>query len=232
MRPLQLLADTWNVIFPDLCLACEQPLTSGEKIICLSCQLELPKTDYHTFPDNPVAKHFWGKIPVEFATALYHFHKSTRIQHLLHQLKYKGRKDVGVQLGKLFGYTLQKVDAVKNIDMITSVPLHKDKELKRGYNQADAICEGLSEVLHIPFDKHAITRMKFSETQTKKGRLERWENVKEIFSVPDPARAEGKHILIIDDVITTGSTIEACAVEFLKYSGVKISIAAVAHAEM
>ncbi|MFN0274406.1 MAG: ComF family protein [Chitinophagales bacterium] len=230
MKQLQILNDIAALVFPNLCLACEQPLGTGEKMICLTCQLTLPKTNYHLHHENPVEKHFWGRVHIEAATALYHYIKQTRVQHMIHQLKYKGRTDIGIHLGRLFGYQLQESDDFKNVDIITSVPLHKHKLDKRGYNQSDLLGEGLSETLQKPFDKNILVRNVFTQTQTRKSRSERWKNVDSIFSVPHPEKISGKHILLIDDVITTGSTLEACANEILKISGTKVSIAALAHA--
>lgn len=232
MKPLILLQDLRDIVYPDLCLACDEPLRSSEKIICLRCQLELPKTDYADFRENPVAKKFWGKVPVAHAMALYHFHKSSRIQNLMHALKYKGRKDVGIKLGNLLGFQLFKNDLFNSVDYITSVPLHREKEIKRGYNQANLIGEGLSEILEIPFASSILRKTKFTDSQTKKNRIQRWENVKEIFQLEEENTIKGKHILLIDDVITTGSTLEACTAELIKADGVRVSIAAVAHAEM
>lgn len=232
MKPLNLLQDFLDIIYPDLCLSCDAALRKSEKIICLKCQLELPKTDYAAFPDNPVAKKFWGKVPVQNAMALYHFHKSSRIQHLMHALKYKGRKDVGIKLGNLLGYELKQYEMYNTIDLITVVPLHKEKEIKRGYNQAGIIGEGLGAILNKPFDPSILSKIKFTESQTKKNRIQRWENVKEIFMLNEEKLITGKHILLIDDVITTGSTLEACAVTLMRANNVRVSIAAVAHAEI
>jgi len=232
MKPLSIFNDLWDIVYPNLCLACDEPLAKHEKIICLKCQVELPKTDYAEYAENPVAKKFWGKVPVSHAMALYHFHKSGRIRNLLHELKYKGRKDVGIRLGNLLGFQLFKNTLFNSVDCITSVPLHKDKAVKRGYNQSDLIGEGLSDILSKPFEPMLLERIKFTETQTKKNRIERWDNVKEIFHVPDAAIIQDKHILLVDDVITTGSTLEACAAQLIKTPGVRVSIAAVAHAEI
>ena len=232
MFPLKMFNEVCDVIYPNLCLACSAPLNKNEKIICIKCQISLPKTDHAEYADNPIAKKFWGKVPVERAMALYHFHKSGRIQHLMHALKYKGRKDVGLRLGNLLGYQIKQFHLFPEIDFITAVPLHKDKEKKRGYNQSAVIGEGLSEVLSIPFNAEILQRNIYTDTQTKKSRLERWENVKSIFEPGDIELIRNKHILIVDDVITTGSTLESCAVSLTNIEGVKVSIAAIAHAEM
>lgn len=230
MKQLQIFRDVASLVFPNLCLACEQPLSTGEKMLCLPCQLTLPKTNYHLQHHNPVEKHFWGRVHIQAATAFYHFIKQTRVQHMIHQLKYKGRTDIGIHLGKLFGYQLQESEFYKSAEIITSVPLHKLKLYKRGYNQSDLLCEGLSEVLHVPFVNNVLVRNTYTQTQTKKSRVERWKNVDSIFSVLHPEKIIGKHVLLIDDVITTGSTLEACANEILRIEGTKVSIAALAHA--
>ncbi len=232
MFPLTVINELNDAIYPNLCLTCSNALHKHEKIICIKCQISLPKTDYAEYEDNPIAKKFWGKVPIERAMALYHFYKSGRIQKLMHALKYRGRQDVGIRLGNLLGYQLQQFHLFNDVDIITSVPLHKDKEQKRGFNQSNIIGEGLSEVLQIPFDKNVLFRNIFTDTQTKKSRLERWDNVKSIFDVVDKNEIKNKHILLIDDVITTGSTLESCAVALTNHERVRVSIAAIAHAEM
>jgi len=232
MFPINIISDITNVIYPKLCAACQEALNKHEKVFCLKCQLSLPKTDHVLYVDNPVAKKFWGKVPIERALAMYNFHKTSRLQEVMHALKYKGRKDVGLRLGNLMGYHLLQYQVFKDVDYITAVPLHHDKMVKRGYNQSGIIAEGLGEVLNINYDGDILQRTLFTETQTKKSRLERWDNVKDIFEVKKPELIIDKHILLIDDVITTGSTLEACAVKLIQYPGVTVSIAAVAFAEM
>lgn len=232
MKLPQILSDLAELVFPNLCLACERNLATGEKNICLQCQLTLPRTNYHLQGENPVEKYFWGKVPIESATAFYHFVKQTRVQHMMHQLKYRGRSDIGIQLGKLFGFELLASKRFRAVDLITAVPLHKDKRIKRGYNQSDMIGEGISEALQKPFDNSLLVRKRYTETQTRKSRMERWQNVDAIFAVTKPDVLRNKHILLVDDVITTGATLEACAVEILNIPGTKLSIAALAHATL
>ncbi len=232
MFPINIISDITNVIYPKLCAACQEALNKHEKVFCLKCQLSLPKTDHVLYTDNPVAKKFWGKVPIERALAMYNFHKTSRLQEVMHALKYKGRKDVGLRLGNLMGYHLLQYQVFRDVDYITAVPLHPDKMIKRGYNQSGIIAEGLGEVLNINYDGEILQRTLFTETQTKKSRLERWDNVKDIFEVKKPELIPNKHILLIDDVITTGSTLEACAVKLIQHPGVSVSIAAVAFAEL
>lgn len=229
MRSPEIISDLISLIFPDLCAACERPLITGEKLVCLNCQLTLPFSNYHKFRDNPIEQHFWGKTKVESATALFHFIKSSRVQHLIHQLKYKGLTEIGLYCGALLGDKLSNAVGFADLDGVTSIPLHKAKQEKRGYNQSDFICEGVSQIMNIPFHRNLIARTVNTQTQTKKKRMERWKNVENIFAITDISLVTNKHILIVDDVITTGSTIESCANEILKIPRTRVSVAALAH---
>lgn len=224
-----MLSDFFALIFPENCAACHQTLLKNEDTLCTSCVLNLPKTNYWKTKDNPVSKIFWGRIPVENACSFYQFTKGGKVQHLLHQLKYKGNKNSGIFVGKLFGTELNN-SAFKEIDAIIPVPLHLSKIKKRGYNQSELIAMGISETMQKPVKTNWLIRKYASETQTKKTRFMRWENVKEIFATENENEFEGKHLLIVDDVVTTGATIEACAQLLLKVKDVKISIAALASA--
>jgi ComF family protein len=224
-----MFSDFFALIYPESCAACGQTLLKNEETLCTSCIFNLPKTNYWKTKDNPVSKIFWGRIPVENACSFYHFTKGGKVQHLLHQLKYKGNKNVGYFAGKLFGTELNNTH-FKDIDALVPVPLHLSKIKKRGYNQSELIGQGIAEVMQKPLKTNWLVRKYASETQTKKSRFKRWENVKEIFAVENESEFESKHLLIVDDVITTGATIEACAQLLLKVKGVKISIVALASA--
>jgi ComF family protein len=224
-----MLSDFFALIYPESCAACGQTLLKNEETLCTSCIFNLPKTNYWKTKDNPVSKIFWGRIPVENACSFYHFTKGGKVQHLLHQLKYKGNKNVGYFTGKLFGAELCNTP-FKDIDALVPVPLHLSKVKKRGYNQSELIAQGIAEVMQKPLKTNWLIRKYASETQTKKSRFLRWENVKEIFATENELEFESKHLLIVDDVITTGATIEACAQLLLKVKGVRISIVALASA--
>lgn len=228
---LRIFRDVGDLIYPRLCTACNYPLLAHERTICLKCRIALPRTDHGLYPDNPVAKKFWGKVPIEEAAAMLHFHKGSRVQSLMHALKYKGRTDVGIILGQMLGYYIHQHHLFQTIDIITAVPLHKDKIKLRGYNQSACIGEGLSGVLKAPFNPELLQRTTYTETQTKKSRLDRWSNVRSVFSVTDVNNVKGKHILLLDDVITTGATLEACAMQMIILPETKVSIAAIAYAE-
>ena len=222
------LKSLFNLFYPDLCAACGQNLVRGEKTVCFSCQMKLSFTDYFKNEENPVSRLFYGRCNIEQAMAMCTYERASTIQQLVHQLKYRSRRDVGVFLGKELGKTLKNSPLYNEIDAIIPVPLHKKKEKLRGYNQAEVIAEGISEIMEIPVITDALVRVEFTETQTKKKRWDRYENVKNMFGIQKEQQIKSKHLLLIDDVITTGATIEACAKHLLKIEGVKVSIAGLA----
>jgi ComF family protein len=215
------------MMYPTLCAACGKPLFHGEECICTPCRFHLPRTGFHLFNGNPVVKHFWGKVKVESATAYYYFNKGERVQRLIHQLKYKGRKDVGIFIGNLMGNELKKSEFEK-VDLVVPVPLHISKLKKRGYNQSDCFAEGLASGLNKKFSNAVVSRMEATETQTRKHRFERYKNVDNIFDVIDADAVSGKNILLVDDVITTGSTLISCAEALVKIPDAKVYIAVIA----
>lgn len=222
--------DFVSLFYPRLCLACGDTLFRHEEVLCTICLSELPRTKFHLYEDSPLDKVFWGRVPVCKTAALFYFSKGGRVQHLVHQLKYKGRKEVGVFTGKMLGKEIWTVQEYHDIQRIIPVPLHPRKFKKRGYNQSEQIAIGLSEATGLPVDISSFVRTVASETQTRKARFARFENVKEIFYVSDPEALADQHILLVDDVITTGSTLESCANVLLKVPGIKISIASIAYA--
>lgn len=222
------LSDFISLIYPRVCLACGESLFKQEDCICTNCIYYLPKTNFHREKENAVSKLFWGRVNIQTATAFYFFKKQSRVQNLLHQLKYKGQKEVGVKIGSLYGTELIADEKYSDVNMIIPVPLHPDKEKKRGYNQSEMFALGLSKSMGTPCESKLLIRNFASETQTKKSKYNRWENVKAIFEITDEERLKGKHILLVDDVITTGATIEACAQHLLAVPGTRVSIAAIA----
>lgn len=180
--------------------------------------------------NNPVAQIFWGRVPIFSAAAFYGFNKGGKVQRIIHQLKYKGNQAIGVTVGKLYGYELKESEHFNTVNTIIPVPLHPKRQRKRGYNQSDCFAEGLSESMKVEADCKTLFRAAESETQTKKSRFSRWQNVETIFQLRDMTALQGKHILLVDDVITTGATFEACAQTLLQVPDIKISIAAIAYA--
>jgi ComF family protein len=225
------LADFVSLLFPQLCPACGESLVAGEHTICTDCRYNLPFTNFHLQPDNIVARQFWGKINLQGAYALYYFTKGGKIQELMHHFKYKGMPQIGVLLGNIAGSQLIKSDIFKTTDIIIPVPLHKNRLKQRGYNQSTCFAEGLAQKLDAVVDNANLVRIKSTETQTHKSRFLRFENMQEVFKVINPEKLVNKHVLLVDDVVTTGSTLEACAIELLKIEGLKLSIATIAYAE-
>jgi ComF family protein len=222
--------DFLSLLFPRLCYACGNHLLRNEELICTECYILIPRTNYHLEKDNPVEQLFWGRCQIEKAAAFSFYSRDSRIRKLIHNLKYKGIRDIGYELGKIYGLALSGSDFLNGIDLIIPVPLHISKKRIRGFNQSDIISDGLSEVTGIPVDFKSLQRITMTATQTKRSRYERWINVEGIFNVADNENIIGKHVLLVDDVITTGSTIESCATELLKTEGVRISVVALAFA--
>ena len=222
--------DFFSLLFPRICYGCGSHLVKNEKLICTECYVVIPRTNFHTKKDNPVAQAFWGRCKIESAAAFSFFNKGSRIRKLIHSLKYKGVKEVGYELGRIYGLSLKSSDFLDGIDFIVPVPLHKSKERTRGFNQSEIIAAGISEATGLPLVANAIKRQRATSTQTKRSRMERWENVEGIFALKNSDLLAGKHILLVDDVITTGATIEACVAEILKAEGVKVSVVALAYA--
>lgn len=227
---MSLFDDFISLFFPHLCVGCGNQLFKNEDIICTSCLYKLPKTNFHRHPDNPVMQIFWGRTEIYSATSFLYFAKKGRVQRMIHALKYKGRTDVGFLLGELYGKELNSSDLFSSVEVIIPVPLHWKKQKKRGYNQSEIFGKGLARSMHAKLDTQSLFREIETETQTKKSRYKRWENVKEVFSVKGETQLEGKHILLVDDVITTGATIEASASKLLDIPGVRVSLASIAFA--
>jgi len=225
------LADFVSLFFPELCAACGDSLMANERLICTDCLYNLPFTNFHLHPDNIVAQQFWGKIKLEGAYALYYFVKGGKIQNLMHLFKYKGMHGIGNILGNIAGDQLAKTKIFTTVDVIVPVPLHKKRLLQRGYNQSTCFAEGLAPKLNAAVDDKNLVREIATETQTHKSRYARFENMHDVFRVKNPENLINKHVLLVDDIVTTGSTLEACGAALLKIEGLKLSIATIAYAE-
>ena len=230
------LKDLWDdflsLLFPRVCYGCGNHLTKNEYLICTECYVVIPRTNFHTIKDNPVVQTFWGRCRIESAAAFSFFNKGSRIRKLIHNLKYKGIKEIGCELGKIYGLSLKSSDFLDDVDLIVPVPLHKSKQRTRGFNQSETISVGISEATGLPLVTNAIKRRTATSTQTKRSRIERWDNVEDVFVLKNPDLLAGKHILLVDDVITTGATMEACVNEILKAEGSKVSLVALAYAPL
>ncbi|MDR1594279.1 MAG: ComF family protein [Prevotellaceae bacterium] len=218
-----------GLVFPDFCEVCGTPLVRGERYICMSCLYKMPRTRFWEKEDNEIAKLFWGKVNIERACSLFYFRKGSDYRPMIHKLKYKGKYNIGLRLGEELGVCLDKASLYSDISMLVPVPLHPAKERMRGYNQSEYIAYGLSNIMNLPVEKRNLIRTKYTQTQTRKSSTERWENVREVFDVRDKSRLNGEHILLIDDVITTGATIESCASTILNNCQCKVSIASIGY---
>lgn len=225
-----LLKNLLAFFYPAMCPACGHALQQNEKGICLSCFFHLPETDYHLQAETPLTNIFTGRIPVETAAALLLYKKGNAVQKILHALKYKGNRQIAISLGEYYGNKLCRLEKFREIDLIIPIPLHPKKMKSRGYNQSECFAKGLSEGMKIPYATDILIRTIFTQTQTKKSRFSRWENVKEVFQVLDPGKLKDKTVILCDDVLTTGATIEAAAAELLKESNVKIFVITLATA--
>ncbi len=225
-----ILPSLLELFLPQYCCGCMQRLSPGEHILCLRCLSELPETHFHLYSDNPVARKLTGRVSFENATASYYFHKSSIVQNIIHHFKYKGKEKAAFFMGKLMGKMLQTSTGFGSIDGIVPVPLHPKKLKKRGYNQSRILGNGISEVLKKPVLPHVLKRRKFTQTQTRLSVTDRWQNVKSAFA-PATENIPDLHLLLVDDVITSGATLEACAAVLKNMAKVKISIAALAIAE-
>ncbi len=225
------LEDLVGLLFPDLCCGCGTHLYLNETQLCTICLYRLPYTDHHLHAENRAARQLWGRLPCNAVMALLYFNKGSRVQNIIHNLKYKGRKDLGIRMGKMLAEKLLMNTSCLDIDLIIPVPLHPSRTLTRGYNQSMCIAEGIASVLQIPINQSSLLRNKRSATQTKKRRYSRFENMQEVFSIKNPNDLKGKHILLVDDVMTTGATLEACGLSLLTANIGKLSIATIAFAK-
>ncbi len=218
-----------HLLFPHVCSGCGSDILNKESMLCMRCIDTMPETNFEIHANNPVEKKFWGRLSFQQATAQYYFTRESLMQHLMHQFKYKKNKELGFQLGKIMGESLKNSGRFI-VDALIPLPLFPAKEKRRGYNQAAILCEGIAESLQAPVLKDVIIRPQHTDTQTKKGRIERWQNMEGKFVLTNPGAIANKRVLLVDDVVTTGATLEACGLELLGGENVKLSIAALCYA--
>jgi ComF family protein len=223
-----ILHSTLHLFYPHTCNGCGSDLLSSSELLCGQCIYQLPNTGFEATADNMVEKIFTGRAAIKAGYSQLYFNKGTLVQNLIHQLKYKGNTDIGIYLGKLMGQSLLHNERFGHIDWLVPLPLYVAKEHKRGYNQATVLCNGMAAVMGVPVSNGNITRQRFTQTQTRKHRTERWDNVAGSFVIKDAAALQGKHLLLVDDVVTTGATLDACANAILQIPGTTLSIATLA----
>jgi ComF family protein len=225
-----ILQDFVDLFIPSRCINCGTNLFKSEQHVCRECLSKIPMTNFIKNKDNAVSQIFWGRAKLEYAFSYYFFTKNGSLQNLIHEIKYHGAKELAFEMGRKFGNDLKQESFSKEFDVICPVPLHKQKEKLRGYNQSEWLASGLSDALKIPYNKSLLKRKVFTSTQTKKNRQQRWENVKDAFEVDEISKVANKHILLLDDVLTTGATLEACAQKLLEIEGTTVSVASLAYA--
>jgi ComF family protein len=224
------LRDFISLFFPQLCFACDGNLVHGENEICTACLSDLPKTDFHVNIHNEFYQKLVGRLPVKFVLAQLMFNKRGKVQKLLHHLKYRNRPEIGVMLGRAYGNVLLNANYKTEFDLIIPIPLHPVRQKRRGYNQSLEFARGLSDAMNIPYAGDLVRRVLQTETQTKHTKLKRWQNVSEVFKVANEESLKNKRILLVDDVMTTGSTLEACGKVILACGIADISFACIASA--
>ena len=217
-----------NIFFPKVCFGCSHLLSDNESFLCTKCRHDLPTTNYHLSNDDTIEKIFYGRVKIDHATALLNFEKKGIVQHLLHNLKYKNHEEIGGFLGKWLGYELASIPEYKKIDVVIPVPLHRKKLRKRGYNQVAKFGIEIAKALSADYNDSVLIKITNTKTQVFKNRIARWNSDNEIFTIANSSSIDGKHILLVDDIITTGATIEACVNVLNKAHNVKISVASMA----
>ena len=218
-----------HLFFPHICAGFGTDVINKDQLLCLACTDRLPLRNYYAHADNPVEKTFWGRIPLNHAASYLYFNKDSIVQQLMHQFKYKGNQEIGLYFGRKMGSAISAAARFQSPDFLIPLPLHPQRQKKRGYNQAEVLCRGMAQSLAIPVLEQVVSRTMQTETQTHKNRESRWQNMEGKFILNHPSLLENKHVMLVDDVITTGATLEACGIELLKARGLLLSIATLAY---
>lgn len=224
-----IFSDFLSVFFPDYCADCGCILGNSEAFLCTSCRGNLPETQLHLQKNNRIMKQFYGQCDLFCATSLFYFHKNSAVQHLIHELKYKGREEIGIWLGRWLGEKIKSIKEFKQADAVVPVPLHKNKLKKRGYNQVALFGKELARILQVDYIDDVLVKVQSNTTQTQKDLWGRFRDSKDIFSIQNKEKIAGRNILLVDDLITTGATIESCYRQLLKAENVRMGIATMAY---
>lgn len=218
-----------HLFYPDLCVSCNAALPSSKgQCFCFRCRSRLTHTDFHLHQENAVTERLWGRVHLHSATSLYYFSKKSPVQWALHHLKYSNQPDIGRRLGRVLGRQMAQSPWFEDIEAIVPVPLHPQKERRRGYNQSLMIAQGISDAMYLPVLDQVLMRNRHTISQTQQHRMERFQNVGSVFSLNHSHHIQGKKLLLVDDVLTTGATIETCGNLLLGVPGVRLSVATIA----
>jgi ComF family protein len=217
-----------HLLYPNICYGCKKNEIDKSEWLCLQCLTALPYTGFENTRNNPVEQLFWGRTPFKFASSCFFYVEKTPIQRLIHEVKYKEQQQLGRWLGKMMGRRLENIFDASKVDLLLPMPLHPKKQKHRGYNQATLLCEGIHAITNCNFLEQVLIRNTNTKTQTKKSRIERWENVSEVFEITINENVINKHIVLVDDVITTGASTEACAATLIKEGASAVSICSLA----
>jgi len=213
-----------HVFYPSLCFGCNNELIHGDQFLCLQCHTELGRTEFEEIRNNPVEKLFWGRAEIPFAASTFYYIDNTPLQQIIHHIKYKQEKELGIHMGEIMGIHASGLLTKFKTDCCIPMPLHPKKEYKRGYNQATLLCEGIFRQTGIRYNEKALVRNENTRTQTKKSRIERWENVASVFDVIEPSSIKDKHVMVVDDVITTGASTEACVNTLMQHGAKTVGV--------
>ena len=217
-----------QLLFPNLCICCKGYLSNQERLICDMCNYNLPLYEFNSLKDNDLRKKFWGTLPIQECLAYLSFKQNNEVQKVMHELKYNGNKEICFAMGLTLGRLILSFDKLDDIDFIIPIPLHKKREDQRGFNQAEVIANGVSNIIKAPVLNNVVVRVINNKSQTNRNRLDRSINTDNIFKVMDLKPLEGKHILLLDDVITTGATMISCGNSLLRVKDLKLSVAGLA----
>lgn len=217
-----------HLFYPSLCFGCNNDILQSEQFLCLDCHASLGHTQFEIIRKNPVEKRYWGRVDLSFASSTFFYLHKTPIQEIIHHIKYRNAAELGRYMGEIQGIRAMTLLKDFETELLIPMPLHPKKEYRRGYNQATLLCEGIKKTTGIHYNEKVLVRNEDTKTQTKKSRIERWNNVSSVFEIADHQSIENKHVVLVDDVITTGASTEACATVLLQHGAKTVGLCSLA----